>query len=566
MKHALLLFAICACLLSCATHTYDASGSASDADLKQASDSIDADSMLRHIRVLASDEFEGRAPGTRGEDLTVDYLVGEFKRLGLGAGNPDGTYVQRVPFVGIRAKSELAIDVGGRRIALKEPDDFYGFARWQLPEVRIDESELIFVGHGVVAPEYGWDDFKDVDVRGKTLLVLPNDPQVPDPRDPKRLDDSMFKGSAVTFYSQSDHKREVARQRGAAARIHIFVPGQFGVSSWDTSDYGLEEMDTREADRRIGEVAGGASISEQAAERLFAAAGLDLAALKRAAVRKDFRPVVLNARASLRIRQTLRDVDSRNVVARIEGSDPKLKDEVVIYTAHWDHLGRNFALRGDQIFNGARDNASGVAAMLEVAKAFARLQTPPRRSILFIATTGEEQGLLGAKHYAAHPLVPLERTLAVLNSDLINVHGRTRDIGIIGFGRSTLADRPAELARRQGHVATDDPLPEFGLFYRSDHKEFAAVGVPSVWMRRGLDFIGKPEDFGRKDVAAYLAADYHKVTDEVRSDWDLSGAVDDYRLYFQLGYEVAQDQRWPERKPGDEFKAKRDAMLKQRAR
>ena len=551
---------VCAALAACST----APPMTVERDLDEAARSIDADAMLGHIRVLASDEFEGRGPGTRGEQLTVDYLIGVFRRLGLKSGNPDGSYVQNVPFVGSRMTSALAFKVGGQATELTPFVDFTVGTAWQVPEVAVDDSALIFVGYGVVAPEYQWDDYKDVDVRGKTLLMLPNDPQVPDPRDPARLDETMFKGRAVTFYSHADHKRQVAKQRGAAARLTIFEPGMFGVPTWKdrTSTGGLEQFDTREADRRLGELKAGGEIGPEVAERLFAASGLDLAALKKAALRRDFRPVPLNATATLKIRQTLREIDSRNVVARIDGSDPVLKDEVVVYTAHWDHFGRNEALQGDQVFNGALDNASGVAAMLEIAKAFARLKTPPKRSILFIATTGEEGGLLGAKHYVAHPLVPLVRTLANLNIDIINVYGPTRDVAAIGIDRSTLGDRFAALAMQQGRVATGDLLPELGLFYRADHKEFAAAGVPALWIRRGADFIGKPADFGRAKAAAYLANDYHKVTDELRPDWDLAGAVEDQRLFFRLGHAVAQASAWPEWKAGDEFKAKRDAMLK----
>ena len=561
MKRATLAAACAVLLQSCAMAPR---APTSEADLQAAEAGIDAVSMMRHLRTLASDEFEGRAPATRGEQRTVDYLVGELRRLGLKPGNPDGTYVQNVPLVGGRPKGELVFDVGGQRIALAEPADSLSGARWQLPDVRVDDVPLVFVGHGVVAPEFGWDDFKDVDVRGKALLVLPNDPQVPDPLDPSKLDASLFGGPAVTFYAQSDHKREVARQRGAAARIHIFVPGQFGTPTWKdaASDYGQEEFDIRQADRRTGDPPVGAGISDTAAERLFAAAGLDLAALKKAATRRDFRPVPLNARATLRVRQTLREVNSRNVVARIEGSDPVLKNEWVIYTAHWDHFGRDETRQGDQIFNGARDNASGVAAMLEVANAFASLKTPPKRSILFLITTAEEQGLLGAKHYAEQPLYPLERTLAALNTDGINVYGPTRDIQIIGLGKSSLGDQLSALAAQRGRVAKGDLLPHFGFFYRSDHKEFAAAGVPSLWMRRGSDYIGKPGDFAEKDTAAYFANDYHKVSDEVRDDWDLAGAVEDYRLYFRLGFDIANGEQWPEWKPGDEFASKRDEMLK----
>lgn len=518
--------------------------------------------MLAHIRVLASDEFEGRGMASDGERRTLDYLVGEFRRLGLKPGNPDGSYLQRVPFVGTKSRTELTLELGGERVVLQEPDDFWGGSVWQVPEVAIADAELVFVGYGVVAPEYGWDDYKDVDVRGKTVVMLPDDPQVPDPADPGRLDETMFKGRVKTFYALG----EVAKEHGAVARLTLFDPGMFGVPNWKTrtSVFGLEEFDTREADGKRGELGAGAEISPAVAQHLFAASGLDLAALRQAARRKDFRPVALKATASLRIRQTLREVDSYNVVARVEGSAPRLKDEWLIYSAHWDHFGRDSTLQGDQIFNGALDNASGVAAMLEVAKAFARLATPPKRSVLFIATTGEEHGLLGAKYYAAHPLHPLERTLAALNTDVVNVRGRTNDVAVVGYGRSALADRLVELAHERGRVATDDLLPELGLFYRSDHKEFAVAGVPAVWMRRGTQFVGQPEDYGRRLIADYLANHYHKVSDEVGADWDLSGAVEDYRLYFRLGWEVAQAERWPAWTPGDEFAARRDAMVRGR--
>ena len=552
--------ALCACMVSCAL----APATLPESGVDEALASIDANDMLRHIRVLASDDFEGRAPGTPGEQLTVDYLIGEFKRLGLKPGNPDGTYVQKVPFVATRSRNELSFAVRGQRAELSEPADFWAASAWQVPEVNVNDSALVFVGYGVVAPEYGWDDYKDVDVRGKTVVMLPNDPQVPDPVNPSKLDDSLFKGRAVTFYSQSDHKRQVAKQRGAVGRLTIFEPGMFGVPTWKdrTSVSGLEQFDTREADKKLGELSVGGEISPEVAQQLFAACGLDLAMLRKAALSKDFRPVALDAAATFRLRRTSREIDSRNVVALIEGGDPKLKNEVVVYTAHWDHFGRNEALQGDQIFNGALDNASGVAAMLEVAKAFMRLKVPPKRSILFIATTGEEAGLLGAKYYAAHPLFPLKSTLANLNIDIINVYGPTRDIGIIGIDKSTVGDLLVTLAEQHGRVAKGDLLPELGLFYRADHKEFAAAGVPSVWMRRGVDFIGKPEDFSRTEIAKYLANHYHKVSDEVRPDWDLSGAVEDYRLYFRLGHAIAQAGKFPEWKPGDEFKAKRDEMLK----
>jgi Zn-dependent M28 family amino/carboxypeptidase len=564
MKPFIALLGACTVLAACGSMP----SAPSAADVQAALASINADDIMRRIRVLASDEFEGRAPGSRGEALTVAYLVDEFRQMGLRPGNPNGTYVQLVPFVGTRETTELSFEVGGQTIALNTPRDYTAGSPRQVPQVEVRDSEIVFVGYGGVAPEYGWDDFKGFDVTGKTLLTLINDPQVPDPADPTRLDETLFKGRGVTVHARADRKREVAGQRGAAARIVLFEPGTFGVPAWKDriSDFGTEEFDTQRADRRQTDLAVSAELSPAAASRLLAASGHDLQALKQAAARKDFTPMPLGAKASFRVTRSMRTLDSHNVVARVEGSDPVLKHETIIYTAHWDHFGRDPTLAGDQIFNGARDNASGVAAMLEVAKAFARMKVAPRRSILFIATTGEEHGLLGAKYYIEHPLYPLERTLAVLNTDIVNVWGPTRDVSVIGYGKSTLADVLVALANASGREATDDLLPELGLFYRSDHYEFSRQGVPSVWLRRGQNFIGKPADWGRKETAAYLANDYHKVSDEIKPGWDLSGAVEDLKLYFQLGLQVAQAADWPQWKPGDEFKAKRDEMLKRRAR
>jgi Zn-dependent M28 family amino/carboxypeptidase len=303
-------------------------------------------------------------------------------------------------------------------------------------------------------------------------------------------------------------------------------------------------------------------ITDVKAKQLFAAAGQNFEALKKAALSKDFKPVALNAKANLSITTKLREVDSRNVVAKIEGSDAKLKDEYVVYTGHWDHMGRDPKLKGDQIFNGALDNASGTAALLELAEAFTKLPAPPKRSILFLAVTAEEKGLLGAKHYALNPLYPLERTLANINKDGFNQWGRTKDVVMIGYGNSTLDDLLAEAATAQGRVIVPDPETEKGFFYRSDHFEFAKQGVPALNTDSGTDFIGKPEGYGMKKRNEYEEKDYHTVTDEVKADWDLSGAVEDMQLLFQVGYRVAQTDKWPEWKAGTEFKAKREAQLK----
>jgi Zn-dependent M28 family amino/carboxypeptidase len=531
-------------------------------ELKAAEAAITAEGILKHTRQLASDEFEGRLPGTRGEDLTVEYLTGAFQALGLKPGNPDGSWVQSVPLAGYRSEAEFTLLAGGRRIPMSPGADYVAASRRFAPGVSVPPADVIFVGYGAVAPEYGWDDYKDADVRGKTIVMLINDPPVPDPADPSRLDPNLFKGRAMTYYGRWTYKFEIATEKGAAAAIivHETEPAAY---PWEVvrSSWGGESFELRRPDRNMGRVAVESWITVEKARELFRACGKDFDQLKQAAVRKDFRPVPLGAKAAFRVRNTLREVDSRNVLGLLEGGDPGRRSEFVIYTAHWDHLGRDASLEGDQIYNGALDNATGTAVLIELARAFRRLKTPPGRSILFIALTAEEQGLLGAKYYAENPLYPLERTLADINMDGVNQWGRTRDLGVVGFGNTTLDDLAVEIARQQGRTVTPETEPEKGRFYRADHFEFAKLGVPAFYPDSGSDYIGKPAGFAQRKRDEFTANVYHKVTDEVKPDWDLSGAAEDARLLFRLGYRVAEGEDWPQWKPGTEFKAKRDRML-----
>jgi Zn-dependent M28 family amino/carboxypeptidase len=536
---------------------------AGPAELKPALDTINANDLRQHIKVLSADEFEGRGPGTKGEELSVKYLTEQYQRLGLKPGNPDGTYVQKVPLAGFTAEPTASFTAGGKKIDLTFRQDYVAISRRFVPVSKVENSDMVFVGYGVVAPEYGWDDYKDVDVRGKTIVMLINDPAVPDPNDATKLDEKMFKGKAMTYYGRWTYKYEIATEKGAAAAIIIHETGPAGYPYEVVSgSWSRENFDIQTPDKNMKRPAVESWITTERAKELLTASGQDFDALKKAAASKDFKPVALNAKANLTVKNTLREINSNNVVAKLEGSDPVLKNEYVIYTAHWDHLGRDPKLQGDQIYNGALDNASGCATILEIAAAFTKLPTPPKRSILFISVTGEEKGLLGAKYYATNPLYPLNKTLANINKDGVNQWGRTKDITMVGDDNSTLIDLLRETASEQGRVVNPDPEPEKGFYYRSDHFEFAKQGVPALYTSSGIDYVGKDANYGKQKREEYTQKDYHKVSDEIKPDWDLTGAIDDAQLLTTIGYRIAQGEKFPEWKAGSEFKAKRDQMMK----
>ena len=484
------------------------------------------------------------------------------KRSDLKPGNPDGTYTQEVPLAGIKSEPRMSFVIGDKTMDLKYPDDFVASSARLQPEIKIEKSDLVFVGYGVVAPEYGWDDYKNVDVKGKTLLMLIGDPPIPDPKDPSKLDDKMFKGKAMTYYGRWTYKYEIAAQKGAAAAIIIHetepaaYPWQVVKSSW-----GKENFELDNPNKNMDAVSARSWITLDIAKKLFADSGQDFDGLKKSAIAKDFRPVVLNAKANIEIKQQVRSFKSHNVIGKLEGSDPKLNGEYVIYTAHWDHLGRHPELQGDQIFNGAIDNASGVASVIELAAAFTKVNPPPKRSVLFMATTAEEAGLLGAKFYAEHPLYPLEKTLADINLDSMNVWGKARDIEDLSLGFSTVDDLLAAAAKQQGRSAIPDSRPDKGKIYRADNFEFSKVGLPSLYIGKGEHLLSRSETAPLRSDE-FDSTDYHQVTDEVHPDWDLSGCVQDVQLLFEVGYEVANGDKFPEWKPRSEFKAKRDSMLK----
>ncbi len=525
-----------------------------------AAKAITPEGLLANIQVLASDAFEGRKPGTRGEEATVDYLVQQFKALDLLPGSQQGSYIQPVNLIGITSETALRMSVAGKPFAMQQGGDYVaGSVRFQ-PDVDVVNAPMVFVGYGVQAPEYGWDDYKGLDVRGKTLVMLINDPPVPDANNPAQLDAAMFKGKGMTYYGRWTYKYDIASKLGAAAVliVHETEPASYPWAVVRTSWGGNERFELDADHRNLKRVPVQGWMTVDKTRALFAAAGQNFDVLKAAALSPQFTPVSFDASLSARVRNTLRSVESRNVAGRIAGSDPVVGNQHILYTAHWDHLGRDPAMAGDQIYNGAVDNASGVAGLLEIAKAFKALPTPPKRSILFLAVTAEEQGLLGSRAYAAKPLYPLADTLADINMDSLNPWGPTEDIQVVGFGQNTLEDLLIESARRQNRVVVADKTPERGGFYRSDQFEFAKVGVPGLFATSGERFIGKDAEWGRARRAAYTANDYHKASDEVRADWDLSGAASDLQLLFDVGAKLSGDGPWPMWKQGSEFKLFRE--------
>jgi Zn-dependent M28 family amino/carboxypeptidase len=524
--------------------------------IRRALETIDPEHLLADIKTLASDDFQGRAPASPGEEKTVTWLTEQFRQMGLQPGNPDGSWFQTVPMVAITAQEPvIRFEAKDQQFAPAFPADCVIWSKHQVPEVEVNNSEVFFAGYGVVAPEYGWDDFNNTDVRGKTILVLVNDPQVPDERDPQKLDLSKFKGRAMTYYGRWTYKYEIGALKGAAAVIIVHETDLAGYP-WSVvvDSNSRENFDLQSADKNLGRAAIEGWITQQQASKLLAAAGFDYQALKKRALSKDFAPMPLGITATFSLKNKMRSVDSKNVVARIEGSNRKLKDENVIYTAHWDHLGRDpRLLPGDPVYHGALDNASGVAGLLELARAYRALSSRPKRSILFLSVTAEEKGLLGSRYYSQHPLYPLTNTLADLNMDVLNPWGRTRDIEIIGLGNSTLEDLLARAALAQGRSTVGESKPERGFFYRSDHFEFAKRGVPCLYFKAGTNYVDKPSEYGTEKMEEYVRQSYHKPSDTVRADWDLSGAVEDLRLLFQVGWEVAEGRQRPTWKPSSEF-------------
>jgi len=523
--------------------------------LRPALESLTAEDLATDTRILASDEFEGRAPATPGETKTVEFLRAEFEKLGLRPGNGE-TFFQDVPMVVLSPDASAGLQFkGGRRpVSLANETEFVAFTQRVVEEISLADSEVVFAGYGIVAPEYDWNDYAGLDVRGKTVVVLVNDPGY------ATEDPALFTGRAMTYYGRWTYKYEEAARQGAAGLfiVHETGPAAYPWNVVQTGRTGPQySLVSEDGNKSRCAVEGWLHLD--AARRVFAAAGLDYDTAKEAAAKRGFKALSLGLKASLLLKNGVRKVVSRNVLALLPGS--KRPDEYVIYMSHWDHFGRNPALAGDQIFNGAVDNATGTAALIELAEAFRKLKRPPERSVVFLAVTGEEQGLIGSGFYATHPVFPTAKTVAAVNMDALNVLGPMKDITVIGYGLSDLDGTIETAAREAGRTVNPDPTPEKGSYFRSDHFPFAKEGIPAVYPGAGSDHAVKGREWALAEREKYITEKYHKTSDDYDPAWDLSGAVDDLRLLFKVGYRLAMDTSFPQWKEGTPYKAKRDADL-----
>jgi len=529
-----------------------------------ASDALDAQKVIteellsKHISTLASDEFEGRAPGTKGETKTIEYLTESFTAAGLQPGNPDGTWIQKATMTGVKSELRAQFITDEERWVMETGPDIIGNTYRTNRNVNLLKKGVVFCGYGVNAPEYNWNDFDGVDVKGKVIVVLVNDPPV---MKDGEMDSEMFGGKAMTYYGRWSYKYEEGLRQGASGVIvvHETIPAGYPFSVLQNG-YNGEQLTIENKSNKPLSFEGWMPVN--AAEKLFEMSGLNYQKLKAKAVEPDFKAVTLKAKFTSRIANSVRKFSSNNVIAKYEGNDPELKDEYVIYTAHWDHIGKNPDLQGDQIYNGANDNAQGTGTIMAVAEAFSSLAEGSRRSVLFLAVTAEEQGLLGAKYYALNPLYPLNKTVAVINVDAMgNTFGKTKDLIVVGKGNSEL-DQVLEYAAKQDKkYLIPDAEPEKGYYYRSDHFEFAKQGVPALYVDGGIDVVRKGKEFGHQMKDDYTNNHYHGLSDEVKDDWNYDGMVQDVRILFRTGYAISQHDVWPNWSEGTEFKAKREAML-----
>lgn len=515
---------------------------------------ITADLMRDYVIELSDDRYEGRGPGSRGDAAAREYLIGRLQGIGLEPGAADGGWEQPFDLVGLTADQPetWTFRAGDEAMTLDQWDQFIVHSGVQAERAEIEDAELVFAGYAIQAPEYDWDDFKGRDLAGKVLVIMNNDPD---------WDPNLFEGETRLWYGRWDYKYQSAARQGAVGAIIIHTqpsagyPWQVVQTSWTGEQFELPAGDEPRTQMN-------AWITEDTARALFAMAGHDLDALREAALNRDFQPVPLGITTSIGFDVELTRVESANVLGLLPGSDPDFADEAVIYTAHHDHLGVGTPNEaGDAIYNGAMDNASGVAQVLAIAEALAALPTAPRRSILVALVGAEEQGLLGSKYYAAHPTFPPGKIAANINYDGGNIWGHTHDLTFIGLGKSTIDDLVLAIAEEQGRVVKPDQFPDRGYFYRSDQFSFAKIGVPALYLDTGTDFVDRPPEWGREQVNHYTDVNYHQPTDEYDPSWNFDGMIEDARLGFWTGLAIANADEMPRWNAGDEFEGARKQAL-----
>lgn len=520
----------------------------------QALGAISEQSIMAHIRVLASDEFEGRAPGTRGDRLTQNYIAAQMELLGLKPGGDGGTYFQRVPILAQRTDAAARLKVSGKGGQLEFPfgSEFVAFTGTQEPETRLENAELVFVGYGIEAPEQQWDDYKGADLKGKVLLMMNNDPSTDDP--------NFFAGKTRTYYGRWTYKYEIAARKGAAGALVIHTTESAGYG-WNVveSSWGGDRFELAiKAGTPTTKVKGWTTL--ETTKKILGLAGKSLDKLLADAEKKSFRPVPLGVTVGLTLNTSQRSVETANIIGVLHGTDRS--DEAVILTAHHDHFGIGKPVNGDSIYNGALDNASGVSGLLNVAKMFTNLPAMPRRSIVFATVAAEESGLIGSQYYAQNPTFPPAKIAANINIDGLNTFGRTKDIIMIGYGKSSLDDILRGVASWQNRILKPDQSPEKGLFYRSDQFNFAKIGVPCMFLKSGLEHADHAEGFGKQKDEEYTRLRYHQPADEISEDWHLAGAVEDMQLTFLVALDIANAAKGPSWRKGDEFEGIRLKSLK----
>jgi Zn-dependent M28 family amino/carboxypeptidase len=547
MKHIFLLFSAFILMAACQSET--------PAD--KAAVNITKKSLLGPIEQMASDEFEGRGTGSPGQEKTVDYLVSEFNEYGLQGGMDDGSFVQDVPLIGQLTDSSASLEItrDGQPIqTLEYKTDFMAWPANMSEETEVDGVDLVYVGYGIQAPEEDWDDFKDTDVKGKVLVVKNNDPS---------SGEDLFDGNTRLYYGRYDYKYEKAREMGAAGVLIIHTTPSAGYgwnvvsNGWSTEQFYLRGDE--EAEKSAAKFNGW--LTQEASSMLFKQAGLDLEKQMEAAENSDFTPVPLNGlKMNLSLQADYRNIEAKNVLGIVEGSDEELSDEYLVYTAHYDHLGITSPVEGDSINNGALDNAAGVSAVMNIAKEFNEMQPELDRSVLFLLVGAEEKGLLGSKYWANNPTVPPGKVTANINLDGMNVYGATKDLVLIGYGRNSVSDVIENLAEDQERTVKPDPHPDRGYFYRSDHFSLAKKGIPAIFPNSGTEFVDKPEGYSTS-IDSLQDANYHTVNDEINGYWDLSGMVQDTRLFFKAGYRILNANSLQSWDDGDEFRQARQQSL-----